>query len=732
MVSWSGILSAGSVVVAQALWWPLGPRLLGAQFDIAALWPVAALGLLAAAAVAVCRDAPEVAVAAAVASTAMGIALLGSHGVVRPADAIAGPLAVVLTLFGLTMRVSRARSAVAACAVPAVFTVLVVVRGAPPRTAIGIGLVLGAGCALVWTAGLGHRARRAKRRAEQMYHRAAATVPAWVAAAERRRLAAELHDVAAHRLTGIAVAAAAGLRLGEPHRRAAATAYAAEAGRQAVDELDRLVSLEHSADPPAGDRIEELVATHGVDDVVRSGPALSPEGAAFVYAVVREALTNASRYAATAAISVRVDADRDRLRVSVADGGGDTPVSGLGGGHGLAGLATRARAMGGTLTAGPQATGWRVQADVPLPVPGTAAAGPPRPGSAVRDRALAVLAAGVSLGVVLLPADDDVDLLAQPGSAAFLLTALITHASTVAWRRTAPTRATAAAIGLLASWIAISTGWHGPDSGSLFLGSWWIELVMVYSLAAYGRAGSHTWWAPAALSALGGAALAAGPEITGNRVAAATILAGAVFVPAMLVWAAGLVVRTLRRRRTTAAARDRAADQDRAADAARQTRLHLADRLRGDARRQTLAVVAAADAADLAGVVTAARAALTALREVVQVAPPDDTEPPPGLAGLRGLAARRRAALSVTGSPRESSAAVEVTAYRTAAMLLGDGSRLALNLRSEGVELTVRQGRPLDSAAVREVHRLVADADGHLDGEPRHGSVRIWLPNPQQ
>ncbi|MGW4942101.1 DUF7134 domain-containing protein [Actinoplanes sp. NPDC004185] len=726
--AWSG----AGVVLAQVLWWPLGPSWLGETVDAAALWPVTLLGFLAAAAVVVCRAVPVVALAAAVTSTVAGIALLGDGGV-RPADAVAGPLAVVVTLFALTARVSRTASAVAACVVPVIFTVLMAGRGAPPRTALGIGLFLGAACALVWAVGLGHRSRRARRRAERTYQRSVTAVPEWMAAAERRRLAAELHDVAAHRLTGIAVAAAAGLRLGEPLRRAEAAAYAAEAGRQAVDELDQLVSLEQPG-PDAEERIEELVAASGAGDFVRTGPRLHREAEAFAYAVVREALTNISRYASTAAVRVRVAADRDRLRIVVVDSGGAASVEGLGGGNGLAGLAARARTMGGTVTAAPYRTGWRVRADVPLPLPASdaALAGPRRGRTVVRDRALVVLAAGTSLSVVLLPAADDTDLLAQPGPAAFLLLALLAHASTVAWRRTRPARATTVAIAVLSVWITISAAWRGPESTSLFLGSWWIELVLVYSVAAYGAGGWRSWWAPAALATLGGTALAAAPGIEGSRPAAAAVLAGVVLAPATAVWGAGLLVRARRRRRADSAARSLMRERDRADDATRQARRQLAERLRGDARRRAREVVTAADATDLSGVVTAARAALTALREVVQAPPPDDREPPPGLAGLHALAARHRAACTVTGSPHAPSAAAEVVAYRTAAMLLGDGAQLLLELGTDGVDLTVRRGRSLDPPAVRRLRRLVTDADGNLAGDPGRGSVRVWLPNAPQ
>jgi len=93
-----------------------------------------------------------------------------------------------------------------------------------------------------------------------------------------------------------------------------------------------------------------------------------------VYRVVLESLTNVRRHAARATevtVSVRRAAeDRDAVDVTVTDDGGRGGLLRLdrrrGGGTGLAELAARVEALGGTLTAGPREKGWRVRARIPI------------------------------------------------------------------------------------------------------------------------------------------------------------------------------------------------------------------------------------------------------------------------------------------------------------------------------------------------------------------------------
>ncbi|MFJ8578315.1 sensor histidine kinase [Micromonospora sp. NPDC093277] len=103
-----------------------------------------------------------------------------------------------------------------------------------------------------------------------------------------------------------------------------------------------------------------------------ASPVLPPEVATTVYRIVVEALTNVRRHA-TGAERVQVTVARttgDRVRVEISDNGGlagRVPAGPGRGGHGLAGLAARVEALGGTLSTGPaESVGWRVTAALPL------------------------------------------------------------------------------------------------------------------------------------------------------------------------------------------------------------------------------------------------------------------------------------------------------------------------------------------------------------------------------
>ena len=205
---------------------------------------------------------------------------------------------------------------------------------------------------------------------------------------ERARIASELHDIVAHAISVMVVQASAGQRLVDHDADATAETFQAiaEAARQAESEMGRLVELldDASAARAAPDLalVGELVSRasgSGLEvtltlEGTREG--LSPEVARLAYRVVQEGLTNALRYASGAAVDVRVGADDDALEVEVANGPAPHReiLAGAGGGSGLAGLAERAEALGGTLCAGPQPDGgWRLAAWLPrrarLPAP---------------------------------------------------------------------------------------------------------------------------------------------------------------------------------------------------------------------------------------------------------------------------------------------------------------------------------------------------------------------------
>jgi signal transduction histidine kinase len=202
---------------------------------------------------------------------------------------------------------------------------------------------------------------------------------------ERLELARELHDVVAHHVTGIVVAAQAAVTVARtrPEEAGPALESIERAGAEALAGMRRMVGVLRG-----GEEAGRTVA-HGPSDldelVDRFDPGrtrtvlerdpdageLPPGVGATAYRVVQEALTNVHRHAPDAA-SVRVGLHRrgGTLEVSVRNSGGapDRTSQALGrGGFGLAGMAERVGALGGTLRVGPDGPGaWTVLVELPL------------------------------------------------------------------------------------------------------------------------------------------------------------------------------------------------------------------------------------------------------------------------------------------------------------------------------------------------------------------------------
>lgn len=161
--------------------------------------------------------------------------------------AMAWPLAVVIVLHALAVHRTAGPAAAGAAATTLAAAATAAAVGAPPRTVAGAGLLVAGGTAMLWVMGRSRRRRRAGRSALAAYRAGTSSVPRFAAGTERERLMAELHDVAAHRLTGVVVSAAAATRLADPELAAEATRHAANAGRQAAAELDRLIEIAGTA-----------------------------------------------------------------------------------------------------------------------------------------------------------------------------------------------------------------------------------------------------------------------------------------------------------------------------------------------------------------------------------------------------------------------------------------------------------------------------------------------------
>ena len=225
---------------------------------------------------------------------------------------------------------------------------------------------------------LGGLLRLRHRLLERRKRRAAETA----VAAERRRIARELHDVVAHHITVINVLVGAGRTTMASDRAAAEEAFvtAEHTARQAMAEMRQLLHVLR-ADDPAEPVDHTGIGVAGVPALVeRSRPPaeLDVAGTAVplpaavdhaVYRIVQEALTNVRKHAPAARARVRLSYLPGSVEVEVTDDGTGTTVRGRGG-FGLRGMAERAALVGGVLTAGPRPEGgFRVHARLPLATP---------------------------------------------------------------------------------------------------------------------------------------------------------------------------------------------------------------------------------------------------------------------------------------------------------------------------------------------------------------------------
>jgi signal transduction histidine kinase len=202
------------------------------------------------------------------------------------------------------------------------------------------------------------------------------------AAAERGRIAREMHDVLAHSLSALALqlestrllARAEGAdaelcrALDQAHHLAASglqearRAIAAARG-EAMPGTQRLALLAEAFEEQSG--LEVSVAVRG------EPRELAPEAQLAVYRTAQEALTNVRRHAAADQVELTLDYLPHETVLVVADHGSAPPpvavAAGLpGAGYGLTGMRERAELLGGELLARPTADGFRVRLRLPV------------------------------------------------------------------------------------------------------------------------------------------------------------------------------------------------------------------------------------------------------------------------------------------------------------------------------------------------------------------------------
>jgi signal transduction histidine kinase len=188
--------------------------------------------------------------------------------------------------------------------------------------------------------------------------------------AERRRVGRNLHDGAQQRLLAVAnLLKLAQRKLDEGDDAGAVVQLADDELGEAQAELRDLARGLHPvalAERGLRSALESLTVgcAFGVTLDVAAAD-LPDELELAAYFIVSESLTNASRYAAASAVTVRVAPEGDTLLVEIADdgAGGADPASGTG----LRGLADRVDALEGRLEIlSPPGAGTRVSARLPL------------------------------------------------------------------------------------------------------------------------------------------------------------------------------------------------------------------------------------------------------------------------------------------------------------------------------------------------------------------------------
>ncbi|OIH95634.1 hypothetical protein BIU90_01015 [Curtobacterium sp. MCBA15_001] len=349
--------------------------------------------LLQSAALVVVRRAPATVL---VAVAVLGVVPAASAGGTAGLTALpVGVAVVLLTLLVPPVRRWPALALAGALVATASAVNAVVALDTPLGLAVGQGVLQAVGTVgLPLLATLVVRSRREVRSARTAERHAMVDA---TLARERAAMARELHDIAAHHLSGIALMAGVVDRQidTEPDKAHAGVRQVREQSTAVLDDLRRLVGLLRD-DTAAGRSVETFAALPALveraavdarytvltdDPDAPVGAGVGPLAQLAAYRTVQEALTNAARHAAGSVCTVQVD-DRSPDTVTVvvhndrpgrqADGRPGRPVDGrpdgraASSGFGLVGMRERAELVGATLSHGPAADGgWDVRLVLP-------------------------------------------------------------------------------------------------------------------------------------------------------------------------------------------------------------------------------------------------------------------------------------------------------------------------------------------------------------------------------
>jgi signal transduction histidine kinase len=198
--------------------------------------------------------------------------------------------------------------------------------------------------------------------------------------AERSRIARELHDIQAHALAALSVQLkvidALVEERTEPERVRAFVSRADELAREGLVETRRAILALREEVLPVGDLLTSLAEPY-VDrdgnpaglDITGDPVAVPTDITMALYRAGQEALTNIRKHADGSPVLMTLDYTPSEVSLTVLSelvADGETALSAIRSGYGLAGLRERAEVVGGTMTAGPLGDQWRVCIRIPL------------------------------------------------------------------------------------------------------------------------------------------------------------------------------------------------------------------------------------------------------------------------------------------------------------------------------------------------------------------------------
>jgi signal transduction histidine kinase len=199
------------------------------------------------------------------------------------------------------------------------------------------------------------------------------------AAAERGRLAREMHDVLAHSLSALALQLESSRLLARDRGADADIVSALDRAHHlaasGLEEARRAIAAARGEELPGPERLEALTAAFTEQsglpvELTINGQAreLAPDMRLAIYRTAQEALTNIRRHATPTSVRVELSYGDEETTLAVEDRGAANappPAQSNGGGYGLAGMRERAELLGGHLVAEPTSSGFRVELSLP-------------------------------------------------------------------------------------------------------------------------------------------------------------------------------------------------------------------------------------------------------------------------------------------------------------------------------------------------------------------------------